>query len=152
MVAKKTAKKVVKKRIVKNPVKKEVDKAVSNDQKAKKSKQSLADNAPMRLKGMLYHRMRSEFAEYDAANSKLKLVSVKLAQLLSEPEHRAVALHMQAEKEAARELQKQRIEFAEVQKDVARKFNIPLAEVGQYSFDSESGILLPPGPLPRRGN
>lgn len=103
-----------------------------------------------KLTGILYHEMRAAHAEVEAANKQVQLLTTHVLHEQQKQVHAPLVKLMQSRDAATRELQLRKQAFGAVQLKVGKKFGIPPEELQNWSFDTDSGVLSPPGPPPKQ--
>jgi len=143
-----TTKKTTKKRATKAKTIKVVAVPSQNEPKGRKPRPG-QELHPMRLKGTLFHKMRAYAAECEAGRTRVQLLMQQVQIEASKKEHQVLVALMQARDEAQQKLVHLNDAFLQVQLEVAKKLGLTVEVARQYSFDTESGVLLPPGPPPK---
>jgi DNA primase len=145
-VKKAPAKKVAKKKAAKKtPAKKATKKAAPRGRKPRPGQEL----HPMRVTGKLFLKMKAYAAELNAATTRVQLLNTQVLHEQQKPLYATLVQLMQSRDEAVGTMNHLVQVFAQIQLEVAKKFNIPPEEASNYSFDTESGVLMPPGPPPK---
>lgn len=142
---------VVKKKATKRVSKKASKKVPEKPSRKKTGRKPRAGQElhPMRVRGTLFHKMKAYAAELSEAATRVKMLALQVQIEAQKPEHAPLVLLMQSRDEAQQHAARVRDNFIAVQTEVASRFGIPLDEAPNYSFDTESGVLMPPGPPPK---
>jgi len=117
---------------------------------AKKGSKSVADIAPMRMRGKLYWEFKAAFAEMMEARASHENMRIRVEAEKTKQIYKPLVLLMNESDAAHRHMVMKQGEFSAVQTQVAKKFNIPQDEILQWSFDTETGIVYPPGETPKK--
>jgi len=98
---------------------------------------------PMKIRGNLFLRFKAAAAELEAVVAKAATAQAKLDLILSKPAHVAVAQALFQKAQVVSSIRVVRAEFAQIQLECGKKLGIDPNELQNYSFDSNTGIVLP---------
>ena len=98
---------------------------------------------PMKIRGNLFYRFKAAAAELEAAISKSDVAQAQVDLLLAKPAHVAVAQALFHKAQVVSGIRVIRTEFAQIQVECGKKLGIPPNELQNYSFDSNTGVVLP---------
>lgn len=153
MTKKARTKKTVTKKATKKATKKVTKKVTKKATKktGRKAKATSKDKLfTHKVTGMLFHEMRAACAEMEAANKQVQLLITHIAHESQKKVYEPLIRLMQSRDEAMRELALRKQTFGAVQLKLGKKFGIAPEELQNWSFDTESGVLSPPGPPPKK--
>lgn len=91
---------------------------------------------PRKLRGQLLHEFRASALELELKRQKLENVGAKLNALSRDTIHDPVFLLLAKKEALVKEIKTQVFAFAEVQKKIAKKFDIPFENIHEYTFDT----------------
>jgi hypothetical protein len=131
----------------KKSVKKSPSKSKPNGKGRKNKKEG--DPAAMRMTGILYYQFKSAFAEMMETRARHHLLSAQVQQEKAKEKYKTLVLMMRNEEATHKVAVEKQKEFAAIQQVIAKKFNIPETEIANWSFDTDSGMLYPPGEVPK---
>ena len=96
---------------------------------------------PLKLSGALFWRYRALLAETQTKEAYVKLAEQSLDHLSKIPQFAPVFTAIRAKDKARSHHDLSVTSFADLQKEIAKKFKIPLEELHNYRIDTETGLL-----------
>jgi hypothetical protein len=101
---------------------------------------------PMKIRGNLHLRFKAAAAELGQLQAQAETAKVRLDLLLAQPAHVEVSKAMHTRRTFVDEVGRKRREFGAIQLDIGKKLGILPENLKDYSFDSDTGVVLPTAP------
>lgn len=98
---------------------------------------------PRRLRGALFHEFKSASAMLAMRRQRLESINDRLNVHSMDQRYAPIFLLLKEREEVSIDIKQAIVDFAEVQKKVAKKFGIPFEELHKFTFDTSTGILQP---------
>jgi hypothetical protein len=99
---------------------------------------------PMQLRGNQRLLWRAVMAEYKSSVIQLDAARRIYEAELAKPEYNQLRKLIRDKEAAQIDLADKKRAFAEIQKQVATRFNIPIEKISEYSIDDRTGVVYPP--------
>ncbi len=101
---------------------------------------------PMKLRGTLHLRFKAAAAEMGEVMAKTEVAKARVELLLSKPVHFEVTRALNEQNQIIKDVRAKRTELAQIQLECGRKLGIKPEELKDFSFDSDTGVVLPIAP------
>lgn len=118
--------------------------AAKNGAKKKPQARKLRSNEnphPRRLRGNLLLELRAASLEMELRRAKLDAVNAKIDALSMDPRYADVFLLLKQRESISEDMKDTVFSYAEVQKKIGKKFDIPIEDLHEYTFDTDTGVI-----------